>query len=72
MSVIHLLHSELELGAQHRRRGRRLRRGQDVLCLHGHFVQVLLQTVELHLDFLCETEKKKGGQKSASKIRVET
>lgn len=62
VSVIHLLHSELELGAQHRGRGKRLRRGQDFLGLYGHLVEVLLETLKLHLDFLCETEENQKKQ----------
>lgn len=62
MSVIHLLHSQLELRAQDGNGGRRLTRGQDFLRLHRHLVQVLLETVELHLDSLCETEEGDNAQ----------
>lgn len=52
VGVIHLLHGEVELGTQDRSRGRRLRCGQDFLRLRRHLVEVLLETLELHLDFL--------------------
>lgn len=54
MCMIHLLHSEIKLGAQDRSRGRWLRGGQDFLGLHRNFIKVLFEAFKLHLDFLCE------------------
>lgn len=57
--MVHLLQGELQFRAQDRRSAGLLRSGtQDLLGLHGHLVQVLLDTLKLYLDFLKEEKNK--------------
>lgn len=57
VGLVHLLQSDVQLWAQDWSAGL-LRRGQDLLSFLRHSVQVLLNSVQLHLHFLFEPETK--------------